>query len=300
MKRYGWLLTIAGFGILTACAGSPSRTNSGSEPDANGSTSGRSGAPGGAASMSSVDSVLESLQDRDLEKTSIEKKPLSPTELDLLSQSVRSGDWKQLEKRAQSILMKNPREPKALNALGIASFRLSRPKLALYFFSKAMKSAGPEEKGMLLNNMGLVHLQMGEETAALRNFREALQSFSGDPVSAANLGSLYLRQGDSGKALIAFDLAAARFSQDAKFLNNYGAALARERRYSDAEKKYRSALAVTPASREIQLNLSILYIQHLKKPVEGREALNKFKFLGVPPELRELTNELENKLKSLK
>ncbi|MEI7973442.1 MAG: tetratricopeptide repeat protein [Bdellovibrio sp.] len=296
MKRNRWLLICFGLGILTACAGSPPRTNSPVDLDAEGRGQGRSGGPADSAPHSSV----ESLPERDLEKPAVEKKPLSKTELDLLSQAVRAGDWKQLEKRAQVILMKNPREPKALNSLGLASFRLSRPKVALYFFSKAMKSASPEEKGMLLNNMGLVHLQMGDEALALKDFREALQSFSGDVVSAANLGSLYLRMGDPGKALIAFDLAGARFSQDSKFLNNYGAALARERRYPEAEKKYRSALAISPASRETQLNLSILYIQHLKKPAEGREALSKFKFLGVPPELREMTNELENKLKSLK
>ncbi len=270
--------------ILAACSSSPT-TNTESEPQ--------------PEAMPEVAPVAVLPEERDEDRPPVVSKPIEPTDLEKLSQAVRASDWSGLERQAQKVLMRNPREVKALNALGLAAFRQSRPKAALYFFSRAMKSANASEKAQIQNNIGLVHLQMKDRKKALAAFRSSLQAQQ-DPLTAANLGSMYLKEGDSAKAAIAFEISESRMRGDAKMLNNQGAALAMEKKFPEAQKKYQEALKISSAQKETLFNLAVLYIEHLRKPVEGRDALQKLKFHGVPNELREATNELEKKLKSLK
>lgn len=217
-----------------------------------------------------------------------------------LSQAIQSSNWPELVRVSEMILVKSPQDAKALNALGLAYYRQGKPKAAQYFLSQALKNPGlsKEERAMIVNNLAVVQLQGKDSDLALKKFRQAFQFNGSDAVVAANMGAIYLKNQDQTKGLIAMEIAKSRFPKDAKVLTNYGAALAAKGKFKDAEDAYKEALKANSQQKEALFNLAVLYVLRTNRLAEGRDVIQKLKFLGLPPDLREATNDLEKRVKS--
>jgi Flp pilus assembly protein TadD len=213
-----------------------------------------------------------------------------------LNYAVENGRDEEIAKAASAVLAKNPNDAKALNALGLVHYRRGHLPAALLMFDKSIK-ADPNYSAPHTNR-GLVYLSQQEQTDAIKEFRKALVLKQNDHVAAANIGSIYVENKDYPKALIALEIAYRGNSKDPKILSNYGIALTGTGDYPKAKDMYKRALDYSSGNMDIMLNYAILLIDHLKNSKEGLDLLNKIKFLGPSPEVRNRINVLENSAKA--
>lgn len=212
-----------------------------------------------------------------------------------ISDAIRSGNDEAVARAASQVLVQNPNEPKALNALGVYHYKKGRFLAAQFFFTKALKVKSDSD---VLNNLALVKFAQGEKKEAISTWKKALMENSNNAVAAANLGSVYIQEKDYIKASIALETAVKRGTKDAKTLVNYGIAMAATGSYDSAKLMYQDALRIAPSNQEARLNLAILYIHHLNQSQEGLKEIDRLRF-GSPDEtIRKRMIELENKAKS--
>ena len=279
-------------GLLVACSTSPKADDPDgtqvmpkSDLDRGGSTS------GGQETTSSKGSENSS------EKPAEGQKHETPTALYLnLSEAYKGQNEEGIIRAASQVLSQNPNDLKALNAIGLAHYRKGRFLAARYFLGRAQTANSKSSE--VMNNLGLVSLALEEPHEAMRYFKKALDLNSNDGVAAANLGSIYVHEGDYIKAQIALELAVKKGMRETKTLNNYGIALTANGKFDQAKKAYEEALKMTSNSQETLFNYAVLLIDHLKQNSDGLDQLNRLKFLGPAPEVRNKMNALENKAKA--
>ena len=70
-------------------------------------------------------------------------------------------------------------------------------------------------------------------------------------------------------------------------------------KFQASEPYLKKASELQPQNSEVLLNYAILLIDHLAKPSEGLDVVNKIRFAGPGPELRKRISDLENQAKSV-
>jgi Flp pilus assembly protein TadD len=213
-----------------------------------------------------------------------------------LERAIRSNSDEQIFRAATDILLKNPNDLQALNALGLYHYRKSQHSAAQIFLNRALK-VNPNSSDTH-NNLGLVFLAQGEDDRALALFKQALRINSNDANAGANAGAIYLQNKDYIKAEIALRPAVRKYNRDVRILTNYAISQVGLKKYSQAEEKYKEVLKIQDSFQPAMLGLAILYVDHLNKPAEGLELINRIKFLGPSSESRSRINLLENKAKT--
>lgn len=219
--------------------------------------------------------------------------PKGSPEYAALRQAVKSGSDEKIYTAATDILTKRNNDAVALNALAMYHFKKGRLDLSKYLLSKGI-SQNPNMSA-LYSNLGVVHLALNEKREAIQALKKALQLNSDEVTASANLGAIYVQEKDFRKAAIALELAHRRGVKDAKFLNNFGILKTAQGEFPAAKKAYEQSLKLSPDSKEVMLNLSILLIEHMKNYEEGLQVLGGLKFVGGPDDSRNLINVLENK-----
>lgn len=213
-----------------------------------------------------------------------------------LTEAIRSGNQEGIYRTAVSMLAANPKEAKALNALGLYYYGRSQFGAAELMFAKAAEAnPGLAEPH---TNLGLVKLVNKERPEAIRHFRKALETDPSNVVAAANLGTMYVQEKDFGKALAALEIAIRRYSQDPKILNNYAIALAATGNKQAAKDNYEKALNIKNNDRDILFNYAILMVDGFKNSKEGMDLINRLKVVGLSPEARNKINALENRARA--
>lgn len=213
-----------------------------------------------------------------------------------LEQAIRSNSDEQIFRAATDVLVKNPNDLQALNAMGLYHYRKAQHSAAQIFLNRALK-VNPNNSDTH-NNLGLVFLAQAEDDRALASFKQALRVNSNDANAGANAGSIYLQSKDYIKAEIALRPAVRKYNRDVRILTNYAISQVGLKKYSEAEEKYKEALKIQDSFQPAMLGLAILYVDHLNKPAEGLELINRIKFLGPSSESRSRINLLENKAKT--
>jgi Flp pilus assembly protein TadD len=208
-----------------------------------------------------------------------------------LNLQIKNQDDEAILKEGSSILMKNPNDVKAINAVAMAYYKRSQYPLAKSLLLRAQKlEVGYYE---VHSNLGVVQLAMGDKNEALKSFKKAIELNPNDYVSASNAGSLYVLEQDFEKAVVVLDIAYSKGYRNAKVLSNFGIALTATGKYEKADKIYREALKENSNSKEALFNHAILLIQFLKKNEEGLEIVKKLKFLGIPEDGRKRLQDLQ-------
>lgn len=213
-----------------------------------------------------------------------------------LTEAIKIQNDEMIVKESTQILLKNPGDLRALNAMAMSSYRKGRFTLARYLLNKA-NQVHPNS-AEVYSNLGVVDLATDNKRDAIQNFKKAMQLNSEDGVAAANIGSLYVRERDYAKARVALEVAYRKGFRDAKTLNNYAIALAANAKYDKANEIYEEVLRQQPSSKEALFNSSVLLIEHLKKYNEGLDRLQKLKFTGGPADSKNKIIALENKAKA--
>jgi Flp pilus assembly protein TadD len=218
--------------------------------------------------------------------------------LDELDRAIQKQDEFQIAVSARQMLIQNPQDPKALNALALYHFRKGELGAAKALLNKAI--AAHPNISMLFSNLGIVLQTMDEDIEAVRAFREALKVDPFNAVAAANVGAYYARVKDYSKAQVALELAVQKGQRDWRTINNYGVTLMALGKYPLAETQLKKASELQPQNVQVLMNYASLLVEHISKPAEGLEVLNKIRFIGPGPDLRKKISELEIKAKSLK
>lgn len=264
--------------VLNSCAGSPTKTTHDDYNDA---------------------STTSSVQEAEIEPTpevKAEVRRKTPAAEEALMQAIKRQSDSEIIKAANDLLILNPSNLKALNALGVLNYKKSRYKAAEYFLNKALK-AHPQEPA-IYNNLALVQLAQNEPREAVKLFKAGLSQKSGDMAISTNLGSILVANKDYANAEIALEPAYDRGSKDMKAVTNYAVALAANKKNDEASKIYQRLLDDNSSSREIMLNYSIHLIENVKDYKKGLDLISRLKFVGVPDESRNVINQLENKAKA--
>lgn len=206
-------------------------------------------------------------------------------------------------KAVKELLAKNPKDIKALNALGNFYFNEEKFGLAKIIWARALEAA-PEDPG-LLNNMGVIALSAKDMRAAIGYFRKALNIKSDYRLAATNLSSIYLEYKDYSRALApledAYKIArkdlADRQRSAHEVVNNYALALMGNGQYNESNAVFKEVIESGADAEDILLNHAILLIEVMKKKDgEAKKALSKLKLIADSTKLKKKLNLLEKTL----
>jgi len=253
-------------------------------------------------SPNKVSSAAPPYAAQDQLKKNIEKDGLKTIEIsnkessDRLSEGIRLQDDELITTAATEVLTQNSKDVRALNALAMVHFKKGRHQAAIYLLNKAIASNGQHSE--LYNNLALVKLAQGEKREAIQIFRKGLEVNMQDAVIGANLGSIYVAEKDFAKAELSLEIPFKKGNRDSKVLNNYAITLTANGKANKAADLYEKLLKENPSQRDIMFNYSVTLIDHLQKYREGLEILNRLKFVGAPPEVKNIIKDLESKAKA--
>ncbi|MFN8791061.1 MAG: tetratricopeptide repeat protein [Bdellovibrionales bacterium] len=214
-----------------------------------------------------------------------------------LNNAIQKQDERAIAISARELLIRNPQDIKALNALALYHFRQGEIEMAKSLLTKAIAIDG--NVSMLHTNLGMVHQTQAELYEALQSYRAALRVDPSNAIAAANIGALYAQKKDYRKAQVALEIAVQKGQRDWRTLSNYGVTLMALGKYQNSEPYLKRSMELQPQNVEILLNYAILLIEHLGKPSEGLDVISKIRFAGPGPELRKRISDLENRAKSV-
>ena len=218
------------------------------------------------------------------------------TSSDKLVAAIKSQNDETVVKSANEVLSQNPKDLRALNALGMTYFKSGRNEAALYLINKAIDIQPKSSE--LYSNLGLIELARGEKRAAIQAFRKGLAINPSDAIIGANLGSIYVAEKEYQKAELALEIPYKKGTKDIKVLNNYAIALTGNKNSKKAGDIYAKLVRDNPAQRDIMLNYAINLITHQQKYKDGLDLLNRLKFVGIPVESRNVIKDLETQAKA--
>jgi Flp pilus assembly protein TadD len=214
-----------------------------------------------------------------------------------LTEAIQKQDERKIAISAREILIRDPENMTALNALALFHYRKGQMELAKHLLNKAI-GLHPEAS-LLYSNLGFVHQSLNEDEEAIRLYRKAIQIDSSSAIAAANIGYLYLQKKDFRKAQVALEMAVDKGQRDWKTLSNLGVTLMALGQFDKAYPQLKKAVELQSQNMSVQLNYAILLIEHMNRLPEGLEVINKIRFMGPGPDLRKKISELENRAKSV-
>lgn len=167
-----------------------------------------------------------------------------------------AGDAAAAEPHLREAVRLRPRSAVALNALGVALTRLSRPgdaEAALEAFRHAV-AADPGDPDSR-NNLGNALEARGSVEDALAQYREAIRLAPGDATGHRNIGLTLAGAGRHEEARREFEEAVRIDPGHAPTLGDLGNVLATQGRVDEALARYGEALRLDPTSRLVRHNL---------------------------------------------
>ena len=213
-----------------------------------------------------------------------------------LKAAVASANLEKIRSASLDILLANPRDTAALNALATYYYNRNEPAAAALLLEKAI--ASNPNSPVAYNNLGLIALAKNEKTAGLEMFRRAMQIDAQYYPAAVNAAAVYAQEKDYNKVVFALEPAVKSGVADSAALNNYALALGHVGKAGEAAEIYEKILQKNPDQREALLNFAILLIEKQEKYQPGLDLLSRLKFVGGDNESRQVINELEVKAKA--
>lgn len=194
-----------------------------------------------------------------------------------LSEALRGSKTLNVQDEAARILVANPDDVVALNALAMWNYRQKKIGAAKLLLARAIEKGQPNAS--ILNNYGLMMLSEGDELAAAENFKKALRLDESHAEANANLGSHYAKGGDWKKALPRLQRAWSAGRQDSAIANNYALALKGEGEHEQARQIFEEASKRNNKDPILLLNYASLLIETMNRPKEGLPLVYRVKFL---------------------
>lgn len=183
-------------------------------------------------------------------------------------------DFPKAVKHVRAALKENNANVKAYEVLALVYYDLGRFRDAGRFeLAKLVCEAGLEKdpkSAPLHNTRGLILLQQKELTLALGAFEKAIVADAKFYPAHMNLGALTFNYRDYETSYRHFDLAAKINPKSLEARVSRAVAARGLERFDDAEKDYKSVIAVDPKHTVAHFNLGVLYQEYAEKLDEAR------------------------------
>lgn len=212
-----------------------------------------------------------------------------------LREAVVSNNQRRVQEVASQLLARNPKDVKALSALGIQQLKSNKPAMARLLFKKALE-VEPKNAG-ILNNYGVTFLAEKDESRAMMEFKKALDVDSDHPSASANIGYIHLKYRNYEQARRLLETAYEANRNNIKVANNFGIALRNSGDASAAKRVFEKALDKEPKDVNLLMNYALVLVENLKDKTKGQEIINKIKFLASDPAILSRARQLEAKIK---
>jgi tetratricopeptide (TPR) repeat protein len=222
--------------------------------------------------------------------------PPTITKYSALDSAIESKNSERIKNQSLDMLLSEPKDLKALNALAMSYFNQGKFEAAFYLLNKVLRL--DPGSSAAYNNLGLIYLQRNDQPAAIQMFKKSLELNSENYLAASNLGSIYVTQKDHAKAVLVFESVTNRQNYDELTLNNYAVALSTTGKTEEAVTLLEGLIEKNSSLKSALLNLSINYIEKLKKYDKGLATLDRLKFVGPDSDSQQLIKDLEKKAKA--
>jgi Flp pilus assembly protein TadD len=209
------------------------------------------------------------------------------------SLALRSGQDKDVEAAAGTLLSQDPNDVMVLNGLAMHHFRKGRLGLTKLLLKQAYDLQ--PNSSSIQSNLGLVFLEDGEPIKAIAAFKESLMLEPGNVEAAANLGGVYSRFQDCEKALPHLEQAYGANYRPIDVLNNYAMCLGVFNR-AEAENVFRQALVLEPRNPRVMLNAAIYWHERKNKTADAINMVKRIRSLQVPKDILGRLTQLEQQL----
>lgn len=212
-----------------------------------------------------------------------------------LKQALVEGNSAQVEKIAGVYLSEDKGDVKTLNALAL--FHQSKGRMGLArMILKSIVDKNPKNPAAL-NNLGVVYQIENEDKKAIEFFRKALAIEPNFGPANANLGLYFAKAKDYAKAKPHLEKAYESGVKDQPLLNSYAATLLAQDR-SAAGAIVTEAFEHDEKNFEAMWN-RVIYLIEIKKDFKaGQDGLDRLVISGVPTEKQEAFKRLETAVSS--
>ncbi|MFN3651519.1 MAG: tetratricopeptide repeat protein [Armatimonadota bacterium] len=155
-----------------------------------------------------------------------------------------------------------PKDPRALSAMGYVCFKAGKTKDAAEWYRKALEVAPDSQAAHA--NLGLVLERLANPEGAIRHWREAVRLDPADAETRVLLASAYLSQGMHEEAVAEYR-EVLKLKQDGSVYNNLGFALEKLSRTDEAIAAYKQAVEANPKLAVAHNNLGACYARQGQK-----------------------------------
>lgn len=214
-----------------------------------------------------------------------------------LGKAIADKNYTEVFKISSDMLLQNPNNAQALNALAIYHIQKNEWGAARLLLERAVDKN--KDVAGLHNNLGVIALKEDNLEAAVGHFKTAYEKDSRNSNVLNNLGSIYVKYLDYSKAEKMISEAYSSAPDSISVTNNYAIVQRYLGNYEKAAELYNKNLAKESRNVSTMINYAILLIDYMKKYDEGERILNKLEFLeSNDPYVRTKTTELNDKVRA--
>ncbi len=188
----------------------------------------------------------------------LERFPLTPLRDQLVEALAAQGRLDAAEAEARAVLRTAEQDGPAMVSLASVYYARKRYELARMVLENA-RQVHPEDPAVW-NKLGFVELAMGNRPQALEDFRKAAGLRDDYPEAHVNYGAMLVEAEDFPGARKELELAVRYAPASAAAWLGLGNALRGEKRFEEADRAYRRALALSPGMAEAEWGLAVLYL----------------------------------------
>jgi tetratricopeptide (TPR) repeat protein len=183
----------------------------------------------------------------------------------------QAGLLEQAETAYRSVLQKKPKNPDALNLLGVIAHQTGRNEIAVKLIKKAIIQ-NPNITDFY-NNCGEAYRALGEHNSAVEYYEKAILLQPNNADAYNNLGLSFTNLSSFDKAISCFERALTFNPNDPEIHTNMGCALSKRGQFNDAINSYKKAINLKPDFIDAYISLGVI----LNKLRQHKDAIDLFK-----------------------
>lgn len=199
-------------------------------------------------------------------------------QLDDAGRLSEAGHSDRAEELLRGLLAENPREARAVSALGIIAARTGRPDLAIHRLREAAEIDPHNASTLCWLSYFLAH--EGQLAEATTIAEKAVSVDPRDPTTHATLAQCLARQGKAAEAIPSFETSLLLDPNNAAILNELSDALLACRRWLAATLTLRKAVLMAPEPKQL---LQLTYLELRLGNIESAERYGR-RFLRKQPD----------------
>jgi tetratricopeptide (TPR) repeat protein len=193
---------------------------------------------------------------------------------------IRAGLLERAVEIFSSLTEMDPESPLYFSHLGLAFIAAGDFDRAREAYEKSI-TIDPDGAALVHHKMGIALTHYGYHERAESAFRDAIKESPGESLYFCDLGDVLVRLGRIEEAGRAYDDAARKGpSSAAAYMNRFGKALLREKRFNEAIEVFRKAVEKEPANPFYSLHLAEAYAE-AGLPALAEEILKKLTTRGA-------------------